>query len=256
MTVGGAGTSRRTFIYGSCVGRDMFEMFGNQYGLTRGGTVARQSLISAFYPAPTTGFDFSKLKSDFQRTMVMRDFEGSLLKRLKAESGQTDLIVIDLIDERRGIMRYPNRGGVFTRTRENQAALIKTYDDVPAEYLEFGSAEYLRAFEFAAERFAGFLDRLNLKNRTILLDVPLALDYDKLDPDVDVPRAEDHLTWAPAMNDTLIEIYEVMDRCGFKSTNLRQQLPLMNPHHRWGQAPFHYQEKFYREMVERVSEAA
>lgn len=234
----------KAFLYGSCVGRDMYEMVGKSHRLERLETIARQSLVSAFHPAPMDGFNLKKIKSPFQQRMALRDFEGSLLKALDRQKDTLDVIIIDLVDERRGVMKYPG-GATFTRSRENESALIGRYEDLGAEYLEFESDSFYGAFAREAVAFKKVLTKYGLLEKTIILDIPLALTYDSKDPNIDTQRAEDHLQWAPRMNDQLLNLYELLDALGFTTAGLSNLQPLMSSTHKWGQAPFHYQDSTY-----------
>lgn len=243
----------RTFLFGSCVGRDMYEMVGQENGLERVGTVARQSLVSAFHPAPTTGFDFNKIKSAFQKRMASRDFQGSLLNGLEEQKEEIDILIIDLIDERRGVMKYPD-GGVFTPTIENKSALVGHYEDLGTQHLEFGTDAFYGAFAREAIAFKNFLLERNLFEKTLILDIPLALAYDKSDSSIDATRAKNHLKWAPKMNERLRELYQLLEAMSFPVAGLSDQTPLMSGGHRWGQAPYHYQDTIYELIYERVIE--
>src|SRR5690625_4557605 len=88
-------------LYGSCVSRDMFEFLPEQFTLVE--YVARQSMISTISP-PVPLPREPALKSDFQRRMVRGDFASALGSSLHDRATEIDILVLDLIDERLGVI--------------------------------------------------------------------------------------------------------------------------------------------------------
>ncbi|WP_425256334.1 DUF6270 domain-containing protein [Pseudarthrobacter sp. J47] len=99
-------------MYGCCVSRDAFKDLGAGYTLL--GYVARQSLISGL-SRPTNLLDGQALDSALQNRSLSGDLKSNLLPTLRRFADQIDLFVVDLTDERLGVVRLPD-GSYIIRT--------------------------------------------------------------------------------------------------------------------------------------------
>src|SRR5699024_2309999 len=101
-------------IFGSCVSRDTCEFLPDAEVVAY---VARHSVTSLESPHGTSGVDLSELTSTFQKRMVTSDLRGNGVERIVKHARDLDLVLIDLVDERRGYWLFPN-GTTMTNSLE------------------------------------------------------------------------------------------------------------------------------------------
>ncbi|WP_418275971.1 DUF6270 domain-containing protein [Isoptericola jiangsuensis] len=242
-------TRQRVFIYGSCVSRDTFTRF-DPHLFRMIDYVARQSALSAGTP-PVTAVEPPVMDSPFQQRMVSGDFASNLQHRLAKQADLTDLVLIDLTDERLGVHLLPD-GTVVTRSPELIASGAE--QDLPGgtRHLKFGAAEH-------RERWAACIDVVGDLLRHHLPGVPVAL--------LDVPwaaRSESGAAppdsfgmTADRANPVLRDYADMAARAlGADLIRVRPDAVSSSPHHRWGDAPFHYTEAVYLRLVRRISGTA
>lgn len=186
--------------------------------------------------------------------MVQGDLRGSLLQEIENNINNIDAIIIDLIDERGGVMAYPN-GGIFTPHAKHAKAATKTWSDMGTAYWNLGTQSFFDAFQGSAQRFAAFLKEHGLLQKTVVLDIPYALRYHQGDPKIDKDLFDRQMTTAIPTNENMMKLYAIMDSAGFKAAGLRDRIPFMDGAHVWGQAPFHYSLDDYQAMESAVLSA-
>lgn len=235
---GGSGR-QRLFVYGSCVARDTFELLPeNRFSLAR--YVARQSLVSAYGPVADTGERLGA-GATFGERMVAEDRASSLLPLLAHEADRVAGLVWDLTDERLGVYRVGD--GFVTRSVD----LITSGRDatLAAQHplVEFGTQEHLALWVDALERFVADLRTLDLLDRTVLLAVPWA------ERTTSGARTGASLTFdAEAANGLFAPYYDAARARGVRVHALPVASVRADPQHRWGEAPFHYDEATYRTL--------
>ena len=101
-------------IFGSCVSRDTAEFMPEAEVVAY---VARHSVTSLESPHGTAGIDLSDLTSAFQKRMVTSDLKGSGIERIVKNAGDLDVVLLDLVDERRGFWKFPD-GTTMTNSIE------------------------------------------------------------------------------------------------------------------------------------------
>lgn len=84
-------------IFGSCVSRDVLEVQKERKILLQT-YIARESIVSAVSPSVVLDEDKLNLDSNFQRRMIMHDFQKDAFELFR--SNQSDFILVDFIDER------------------------------------------------------------------------------------------------------------------------------------------------------------
>ncbi|WP_299449777.1 DUF6270 domain-containing protein [uncultured Serinicoccus sp.] len=245
--------SVRTFIYGSCVSRDTFERLPEGFELVS--YVARQSLISAFTPPSARGVPAIDTDSEFQRRMIVGDWESSLPAQLRQHADGIDLLLWDLCDERVGLRRLervgarPTAHAWGTRSVDSIRAGVDAQLD-SSRLVAFASARHRVLFLHALRRFRALLDELGLRERTLLLapawatrtsdgeSVPTSFG---LDPDRANRLFRDYHRTATRVTDVAAaHVGEVAADAG----------------HPWGVAPFHYTESVYCSLAGQVIDAA
>ncbi|SDS13794.1 hypothetical protein SAMN04489751_1316 [Brevibacterium sandarakinum] len=158
-------------IFGSCVSRDTAEFIPDASVLAY---VARHSVTSLERPHGTMGVDISGLSSAFQKRMVTSDLRGNGIERITKEAEDLDLVLIDLVDERRGYWQFRD-GTTMTNSLELESCgAVRDVRRQGARLVEFGTDEH---FENWQTGFAALIDGLKtakLWNRSILLDIEWA----------------------------------------------------------------------------------
>lgn len=231
-------TSTRVFIAGSCVSRDTFNALP-QDGYALVDYVARQSLISAARPPLAYPLDLSAISSRFQQRMVQGAMSGSLYESLSRHAPDTDLVLIDLTDERAGVFEMPD-GSYFTRSIElDGAGLTAQISEASTRYLRFGTDEHFEVFAWAAQTFRAELDRLQLADRTLVLAPSWA------EHSIDGQYSGDSYGYTPSDANYYLQRYvDLLENyLGLRTVRLADTRSDAN--HQWGLAPFHYAEPVY-----------
>lgn len=227
-------TSRTVHIFGSCVSRDALEFAS---GVTVGKYCARQSVVAAVSPLPEESLrqalEIAPGTHDFHRRCVVEDFEKTTLALL-AERPVEEPVVIDFIEERvaLGVLRdgsvvtFSQAATAYSNARSLVARLVRPY-----------SAEYVQMFESAIGPFA---ERLGA--RPVVLHRAL--------------YAEGDWNWEEA-NRVLEHFYSLAERHLAQAAVIEvpASLRVSSPGHKWGVAPYHYVDGYYRGFVEQWSQA-
>lgn len=238
----------RVFIYGSCVSRDTFEHLDpEQFELVA--YVARQSALSA-YTRPVELMAPPTLESQFQQRMISGDFASSLRPQIAGAAAGTDLVLVDLVDERLGAYLLPD-GSVITRSLELIQSGSEQYLPQGAQYLAFGTQQHFEywqtAISYIGERLRHYMPQADV----VLLDIPWAewSETGEKTPDSFGVSARDA--------NPVFQAY-----AQFAAQSLAKQVISLDPSevvssptHPWGDAPFHYAENVYLNIVQRLTGA-
>lgn len=158
-------------IFGSCVSRDTCEYMSDAAVVTY---VARQSVTSLVAPHGEDDFDFDELTSPFQLRMITGDLQGNGVDRLTKVADRLDLLLIDLIDERRGFWQFPDGSRMTNSIEVELCGAGLTARKKGARLVEFGDEEHFAAWKTG---FSVLIDRLKeseIWDRTVLLDIEWA----------------------------------------------------------------------------------
>ena len=156
-------------VFGSCVSRDTCEFIADADVATY---IARQSSIVSLNPVGANAFSSELLESAFQSKMFGGDQKADAIDRLTSSS--PDVIIIDLVDERRGVWEFPNGTFLTNSVEASRAGVNKWAPRAGARLLEFGSDEH---FALWSSAFCGQVEQLgeaDLLSRTIFLDIEWA----------------------------------------------------------------------------------
>lgn len=226
-------TPIKAIVYGSCVARDTVEALGDD-GATLG-YAARQGFISAV--SGDAALDGSiQLDSDFQRNSVEMDVQGTAMSQVQSSARKSNVLILDLVDERLGVYRAPN-GAYVTRTWELVNSGIIEQQEDSMQLIDFGTEEHFHLWHSAAEIIIAELSRLGLP--TVVLAPPFAerdLEGEALTY-LDRPIGE----W----NTTFDRYYDAIGRLGVPVLRPPAELAIADRNHRWGLAPFHYAAPMY-----------
>ncbi|WGP06724.1 DUF6270 domain-containing protein [Bacillus subtilis] len=162
-------------IFGSCVSRDTAEFLPNAQVVSY---VARQSVTSLNTPHKAPSSEILAIESPFQKKNAISDFEGSGLKRVTEHARMLDLVLIDLVDERRGFWKFPD-GTTVTNSLETEAyGYTDSAKKSGAELIEFGTEEHFRAWRRGFATLIQGIKESGLWSRTVLMDLQWAAALD------------------------------------------------------------------------------
>lgn len=275
----------RIDIWGSCVSRDTLEYMPD---IAVGAYVARQSAIVSLSPASDVAVHSDRLDSDFQKRMLEGDRAADVVARL-SEPGAT-LLLLDLVDERRGVWEFPS-GAFLTNSVEANHAGVEVWGPAAgARLIEFGTDEH---FELWKRGFANVAKRVTEPGVSlVLLDIAWAevADGQSLPRGIRsvagaiarrVKRGTRQMSRSVVRGDSLDiavkglvspgqtraeEIAEISRRENQRyrryaafaeqwATATIHRTPAdvrMNPEHRWGMGPYHYRDSDYEDISAEV----
>ena len=158
-------------IFGSCVSRDTCEFIPESNVVAY---VARHSVTSLESPHGSKGVDISALESAFQKRMVTSDLKGNGVTRIVKHADDLDLVLIDLVDERRGFWLFRD-GTTMTNSLEVETCgAARDARRAGARLVEFGTDEHFEHWKSGFEKLMYDLNTADLWGRTILLDIEWA----------------------------------------------------------------------------------
>lgn len=241
-------SKNRVFIYGSCVSRDTFEHLDpDQFELVQ--YVARQSALSA-YTRPVTLVEPPTMESPFQQRMVAGDYASSLQTAIPEAASRTDLVLVDLVDERLGAYVLPD-GSVVTRSTELIQSGAEQQLPAGSQHLPFGGDQH---FQYWSQGIAavGELIRHHMpRAAVVLLDLPWAARSE-----TGSPTPDSFGVTAAEANPTFRAYAQVAAQAlGAEVISLRPEEVASSPDHPWGDAPFHYSEDVYLRVVKELTGA-
>lgn len=199
-------------------------------------------------PATQTPESESKLTSKFQRAMVQSDFESSVLRRLTEVDTSGHVILLDLVDERTGVV--PTSTGYVTNSYELRNSGWKRVV-AAGDVLEFGTPAHLTAWKGAAASFKDFLIRHNLMRNVLLIKTAYA------DRSIQGDILAERMRRSPSEWNGLYEPYYVeARRLGFAFIEADVDVVFADRDHTWGLEAFHYQDAYYRDIADKISNFA
>ncbi|WP_240372408.1 DUF6270 domain-containing protein [Brevibacterium zhoupengii] len=158
-------------IFGSCVSRDTAEFIPDGEVVAY---VARHSVTSLETPHGVEGIDLTGLSSNFQKRMVASDLNGNGLARIAKNYKDLDLVLIDLIDERRGFWLFPD-GTTMTNSLEVESCgAARDARREHARLVEFGTDEHYESWRSGFQKLKLGLEEVKLWQKTVLLDIEWA----------------------------------------------------------------------------------
>lgn len=229
--------ARSVLIHGSCVTRDALAL-PDESRFRLVDYYARSSLASAFANHGLDGVDTSTIGSPFQRRMVERDLD----KQFRRGLGEVraDVIVVDLVDERFGIL-VDDGAGVGTPSAE----LLRAEGVSPDLYRAGpGTVDFLLAWEAGRRRFMAEARAAGLTERIVVHQARWA------ERSADGARF-DYQASADA-NHLLEYMYGRLrlDLAPHQFVRVPAHLVVGDPEHRWGRSPVHYTEAYYRSFLD------
>ncbi|MCU4298293.1 hypothetical protein D3I60_14640 [Brevibacterium permense] len=158
-------------IFGSCVSRDTAEFMPEAEVVSY---VARHSVTSLESPHGTAGIDLSDLTSAFQKRMVTSDLKGSGIERIVKHADDLDVVLLDLVDERRGFWKFPNGTTMTNSIEVESCGAARAARRNGARLIEFGTDEHFTRWSTGFTTLIKELRAAGLWEKTILLDIEWA----------------------------------------------------------------------------------
>lgn len=235
----------RVLILGSCVSRDILN-FAEQGSITLADYFARSSIASiASEPYHLDDRHYARIASDFQRRMVRRDVEKTLLRDLAGRQ-DVDFILIDLIDERFDLYEV-SPGSVVTVSSEFLMTGLVTAEDRASErWIRSGSERHRALWKSGVKRLFAALAEYGIADRIVINRVFWA---DRLVDGTPLPEKES--PQREAANSLLAWMYEELEQYvpAPRWMSFPEHVLRSNPDHRWGIAPFHYSDDYYADAL-------
>lgn len=227
------------FIYGSYTTRDSVDFWPDDMSLT--GYVARQSLVSAVSGGDIRGFNLRGIKSTFQKRMIKQDLNGDAIEKVTSALDSGSYVIWDLTDERMGFVELEDER-VCTAVAITHNELTRSVDVVSRT--NFTDPEFLQKWMNSAKTFGDVLGEK--KRRVIVNHTPWARRFNdgQVVKDSDVPTS--------IYNRILERMTNYLSELGFSVVKLSPEEVKASPNHKWGSAPFHYDDQTYVKMVNRL----
>ncbi|MBD2765035.1 hypothetical protein IEE91_07520 [Kocuria sp. cx-455] len=226
------------FIYGSCVTRDAFALLERPNVAEY---VARSPIVSAM-AAPATelpaGMNIDLIDSAFQRRMVTWDVQKSLPELLSKTAH--DAVVIDLIDERLGLLDLGHGRVLSLSTEAVKAGLTRDAGTL----LRVGDPDFLSRWDAAAQQLIQ-----RLQDERVILNRVFWAAVDENGQDLTQKFPVD------LNNQVLEHMYGTLQE-GLDCAVIDYPAELMvaDSQHRWGLSPFHFTREFYVHFLNRLRE--
>lgn len=233
-------------IFGSCVSRDAVGLVPEL--LTPAHYTARQSWVSA--ASGRVWLPPNRLKSKFQERMLRSDFQSDLLTQITRHAPTADLVVIDLIDERLGVIEMLPRRFVTLSNELSSSGVLIGNGLLRRRRLQLGDPEHFTRFSEAASRVKQALLDAEAWQKTLLVRGTYAarsIEGDDLMGDLGI----DPQTW----NELFEPYYELLTELGFRFIQPREDLLFSTREHQWGMHPIHYQPSASLDLAEQMIDA-
>jgi hypothetical protein len=236
----------KTIIFGGCVTRDAFELIdNNQFHLI--GYFARSSLASAYTIAPFPKVNLTPIKSTFQKRILSHDLNKTFAHFINDNT--FDLIIYDPLVERFNLLQLAS-GELCTLSNE----MLKTdisHLSKNSKTIISGTDQFYYLWEKGWSSFIKQLDQLACRK---------CLRVNKIFWATHSEDGQDYLPIYSAErikneNNFLEKLYQ---RMAYDLEEEQFYVVDKNPiganEHKWGRAPFHYRDDFYKKFIEKLTD--
>lgn len=236
-------SEKKFFIIGSSVSRDIFagryssEISSNQY-------YPRTSFCRLALSPVQNLPELSKVTSPFQRKIIKQDMISDLFYSL--DNTKFDYVLIDLIDERYGLINFDNT--FITNSYELNLAGILA-DTTQLTKIETGSQEYFKLWEKGFNKFIKYCKEKNILNKILINKVYWASSFDDASPILNFTQEKIDFN-----NSVLNHLYKLIEKHIPESnfiTNPKSYF-IAKKNHKWGTMPFHYIDSFYENTYKKL----
>ena len=226
-------------ILGSCVSRDVIS-FADVGAISLDVYIARSSLASMFARPPFEDGFSMKLTSAFQRRVVAFDLTKAAERLI--EEADSDVILIDLIDERFDLLEMPEGGRCTLSTELLSTGVQKV---MAGKRIRSGISPYMARWREGWETLVSILNRHDALSRLLINKVYWQLKCDN-GTSFDAAQVE-------AANQTLKLMYGTMKKSLAPEQFIDYEGKLSCPStHKWGASPFHFSDENMQFALERL----
>lgn len=178
--------------------------------------------------------------------MVLEDYASSFPDALRTNKTQYDTLLLDLIDERLGVIESTD--GIITNSYEfRNSGWKKHFPD--SKVLEFGTQEHFELWKIAAERLLNMLTKTNTLHRTALIRAHYATHADNgYDLSQKMRKSPD--TW----NELFRRYYDHAESIGIPTIAVEPEVCVASSSHEWGMEAFHYTDRFYQIVARKIAD--
>lgn len=236
-------------ILGSCVTRDTFEYLPAHY-FQIDPVFSRTSLISLMTPPIPLSYQDINLASEWQKRMVLFDFQKKLWEVLATQS--VDLLIVDFIDERFDLLFQD--GSYVTRSHELAESGIESSGKYQFQLIPRFDPVTRQTWKWFCEMFIYKLEHYLPPEKIILHMAPWMTHYRSGSEVLPFEFPE----WIASNNTELEEYYQHFTRIwkGVHTLDLRGKGFVSDANHRWGLQPYHYEDAYYRAAGEQIMRIA
>lgn len=238
-------------IHGSCVSRDIFR-FDKHEQFKVVNYIGRNSIISSSYP-PVSSEVFNAVtdshKLPWEERMIYFDYKKTALDKLVAD--ECDYLVIDLIDERFGILESDKGCLTYSQVLQRSSHLGEL-----GSYKIRDVKENTDEFYDAYKRYATFLREHFDVNRIIIHEAYPVLNYISNDNQLTLFDS-DEIGKSKRLCQKIRRGYELLYELLPEAKVLRMPPnTIAYENHAWGKAPVHYVDDYYIYMLSQIDDIA
>lgn len=246
-------------IFGSCVSRDVLEV-QQERKISLRNYIARESIVSAVSRPVLLETDRLNLDSNFQKNMVMHDFQKDAFELFKKE--RSDVILIDLIEERFPLAKIDDSYVTYSNELMLSAyidkpKLIRWHKKAsPMRWLSKGKDCKWEIGKINADKvIAEFSQRLlglYHSSQIIMHEVYLSDCYINSEKQVCL-FPKNHLKNNKMVNEQYEYMYHRFEKCipGVQIINCSKEY-MADENHKWGLSPMHFQKEYYEKVLEEI----
>lgn len=236
-------------IFGSCCSRDVFEYDASKR-LLPCIYIARQSLISSISNAVPISMSRIALDSTFQKKQIFCDFNKTAFEQLKR--ADRTWFLIDLVDERFDLAKIG--AGIVTDSDELRS--IKVFDDKKTVIKKINRGEDYYVEEVSIKEIIAQWCRYVLEifpSHYIILHKVYCVDKYLNKNNQLMEFDEATLLWNREVNKLYKYMYDSIERelNGCFVIDISRNF-FADENHKWGLESFHFQEEYYKEVLERI----
>lgn len=238
-------------IHGSCVSRDIFR-FDEKEQFKVINYIGRNSIISSSYPPVSldTFNDVTDIKKlHWEERMIYFDYKKTALDKLEAD--ECDYLVIDLIDERFGLLESDKGCLTYSQVLQRSSHLSEL-----GSYKIRDVKENTDEFYEAYKRYATYLREHFDVNRIIIHEAYPVLSYISSDNELTLFDS-DEMGKTRKLCQKIRRGYELLEALLPEARVLRMPPnTIAYEKHAWGKAPVHYVDDYYIYMLKQINDIA
>jgi hypothetical protein len=244
---------QKFLIFGGCVSRNSLEYATKD--LTIIDYFARCSLAS-LYSIPHCSAELDKVPDNFSGRSILRDASKLFLEKF-VHVNSYDVLLIDFISQRYDVLIFDD-GSRLTYSSDLQRFIKSGVIAMESALrLREGSPEHLEFFRDGVNRFLVDLKRSGAYTRLRIIKAYWSRDYSNdCNSVVDLPKSKDATHYSEAFlernNQILQGLYDQFEAEFGSSIFVNPDRLKLNPSHKWGPAPYHYDDLFYRSICDKL----